>query len=242
MLDRWVNISEECKDFIRSILKPEPTARLTAVKALQHPWMTNIRPVAPFPALNIIERLKCYNTQNKVKRIFLRKLAQSIFIPHKQQLLDLFSFLDPIHMGAITVKGLDKLLNGSYNREVLQGKKKINRVELVNKFESPISLEKIRLEKSTYQINFSDFVAAMVSDDLLQNRAAIEFTFSLIDTNQDGYIHSSDLFLINYLMNLDIKDCDIKDIMKLHDDKLDLNNLMQMFMKGNVDYKETDAK
>jgi calcium-dependent protein kinase len=218
-------------------LKPEPTARLTAVQALQHPWLTNTRPTAPFPALNVIERLKRYNTQNKVKRIFLRKLAQSVFIPHKQQLLDLFSSLDPIHMRAITVDGLDKLLNGSYSREVLQGNKGINRVELVNKFESPL-----RSEASTYQITFSDFVAATAGDELLQNRAGVEFTFSLIDTDQDGCIRSSDLFLINYLMSLDIKDCDIKDTMKLHDDKLDLDNLMQMLVEGGLNEEGGNGK
>lgn len=92
------------------------------MQALEHPWISNVRPTPPFPALSVIERLKCYNTQNKVKRIFLRKLAQSIFTPHKQELLDLFSSLDPIRMGAITVEGLDKLLNGSYAKETLQGK------------------------------------------------------------------------------------------------------------------------
>lgn len=102
-------------------MKPEPTARLTAIQALEHPWLANTRVPAPFPALSVIERLKCCSAQNKVKRLFLRKLAQSVFVPQRKQLLDLFSSLDPIHAGAVTVEGLEKLLSSSYSKEALQG-------------------------------------------------------------------------------------------------------------------------
>ena len=52
------------------------------------------------------------------------------------------------------------------------------------------------------------------------------------DQDQDGFICSSDLYLLNYLMDLDIKDTDIRDTMKLYNDKLDLSNLLQILTQG----------
>jgi calcium/calmodulin-dependent protein kinase I len=36
----WSNVSEEAKGFIRALLNPDPTKRLTASEALTHPWLT----------------------------------------------------------------------------------------------------------------------------------------------------------------------------------------------------------
>ena len=41
----WKNLSEEAKDFVRSLLAFEPAFRVSAQRALQHPWIVNgIRP------------------------------------------------------------------------------------------------------------------------------------------------------------------------------------------------------
>ncbi|KAF8727793.1 hypothetical protein AX14_007004 [Amanita brunnescens Koide BX004] len=36
----WQNVSALAKDFVRSLLKPEPTERLSAEEALKHPWIS----------------------------------------------------------------------------------------------------------------------------------------------------------------------------------------------------------
>ena len=36
----WTDVSEEAKDFIKKILIVDPTKRMTAEEALQHPWLT----------------------------------------------------------------------------------------------------------------------------------------------------------------------------------------------------------
>lgn len=83
-----------------------------------------------------------------------------------------------------------------------------------------------------HQITFSDFVVAMGSDDLVQSAAGVEFAFSLIDADHDGVLRSADFYLLNYLMGLDVQDCDIREVMKQYDDKLDLDCLKLMLMEG----------
>jgi len=40
----WKNVSDEAKDFIRTLLNPNPVRRLTAEQALAHPWLTTFAP------------------------------------------------------------------------------------------------------------------------------------------------------------------------------------------------------
>lgn len=39
--DRWVGISNEARDIIMRLTRPDPSARLTVYQALQHPWFKN---------------------------------------------------------------------------------------------------------------------------------------------------------------------------------------------------------
>lgn len=44
----WERVSDAGKDFISSLLTTDPEERLTAEKALQHPWLANVeRPWNP---------------------------------------------------------------------------------------------------------------------------------------------------------------------------------------------------
>lgn len=35
----WNNVSENAKDFIQKLLQMDPTKRMSAVQALNHPWL-----------------------------------------------------------------------------------------------------------------------------------------------------------------------------------------------------------
>eukprot|EP00826_Nyctotherus_ovalis_P050713 TRINITY_DN6250_c0_g2_i2.p2 TRINITY_DN6250_c0_g2~~TRINITY_DN6250_c0_g2_i2.p2 ORF type:complete len:157 (+),score=24.44 TRINITY_DN6250_c0_g2_i2:1324-1794(+) len=140
-------------------------------------------------------------------------------------------------MGAITVDGLERVLNGSYSREFLQGKLNTKLIELVNKFESHI-----RPELSTCQITISDFIAATSTASLLQNVPGIEFTFSLIDTDQDGIVRSADLYLLSYLMNLAVKEGDVRGCMKEYGDKLSYERLLKLLTKDGINEQPKCSK
>jgi len=60
----WTEISKEAKDFISKLLVVDAKKRLTAVQALQHPW---VQGGAPNRALNIKAEMEKYNSQRKLQ-------------------------------------------------------------------------------------------------------------------------------------------------------------------------------
>lgn len=41
-LQPWPSVSNQAKDFIQSLLQPDPAARLTAQQAIRHPWVLTL--------------------------------------------------------------------------------------------------------------------------------------------------------------------------------------------------------
>ena len=51
----WARISDEAKDFVRSLMCVDPSKRVTCEEALQHPWLRLVGPFHPFHATSIFE-------------------------------------------------------------------------------------------------------------------------------------------------------------------------------------------
>jgi len=202
------------------MLKAEPNTRLTAAQALSHPWIVSLSVPPLIPVLEIVEKIKKYQTVNKVKRIAMRKLAHSVHIPAYNQLAEVFLYMDPLHCGAITVDDLKRVTNGAIVESELQ--------ELVNKFDYPIRPE----FPTPCQVSFSDFVAIMVGSDLYRNMGYIQYTFNLIDVNHTGFIKSGNLFFLSTLMGLSLKQNQVSDSLHEYGDKLDFDGFVKLFKES----------
>ena len=63
----WENISSEAKNFIAHCLKKKPKDRLTAIHALDHPWLTKDRVGSDAPLLETQKLLRIYNLKRKLR-------------------------------------------------------------------------------------------------------------------------------------------------------------------------------
>ena len=115
---RWTTISAECKDFLRAILKLEPTKRLTAAQALNHPWLaTAVPPSVPKP--EVMDALKGLASLSLARRLAFRVIARSAEQPQGIEVAQYTCEQDPKHMGAVTLAALKKLAP-SMSEEELQ--------------------------------------------------------------------------------------------------------------------------
>lgn len=63
--DIWDQISPSAKDFIKTMLTPDPKLRPSATEALKHPWVVNVQPDTHLGS--IVEGIKQFNAQQKLK-------------------------------------------------------------------------------------------------------------------------------------------------------------------------------
>ncbi|KAE8663745.1 Calcium-dependent protein kinase 5 [Hibiscus syriacus] len=75
--DPWPVISDSAKDLIRKMSCSRPSERLTAHEVVCHPWICENAPdKAPDPA--VLSRLKKFSAMNKLKKMALRVIAESL--------------------------------------------------------------------------------------------------------------------------------------------------------------------
>ncbi|KXL49217.1 hypothetical protein M433DRAFT_7859 [Acidomyces richmondensis BFW] len=71
----WKDVSQQAKDFILTLLRPDPAERATSHAALQHPWISGVGATDH----NLLPEIKAYMAKAKLKRgIEMVKLANRI--------------------------------------------------------------------------------------------------------------------------------------------------------------------
>ncbi|KAA3463045.1 calcium-dependent protein kinase 26-like isoform X1 [Gossypium australe] len=101
--DPWPVISDSAKDLIRKMLCSQPSERLTAHEVVCHPWISQ-NGVAPDRALDpaVLSRLKQFSAMNKLKKMALRVIAESLSEEEIAGLREMFTAMDTDNSGAIT--------------------------------------------------------------------------------------------------------------------------------------------
>ncbi|XP_010541199.1 PREDICTED: calcium-dependent protein kinase 25 isoform X2 [Tarenaya hassleriana] len=105
--DPWPEVSENAKDLIRKMLERNPGRRLTAHQVLSHPWIqdegsTPDRPLDP----GILTRLKRFSATDKLKKMGLMIIAESLSKEKIHGLKETFNTIDKDLNGRITYKEL----------------------------------------------------------------------------------------------------------------------------------------
>ncbi|VFQ63163.1 unnamed protein product [Cuscuta campestris] len=106
--DPWPIISDSAKDLIQKMLCMRPSERLTAHEVLCHPWICE-NGVAPDRALDpaVLSRLKQFSAMNKLKKMALRVIAESLSEEEIAGLTEMFKSMDTDNSGAITFDELN---------------------------------------------------------------------------------------------------------------------------------------
>ncbi|KAL2549125.1 Calcium-dependent protein kinase 1 [Forsythia ovata] len=101
--DPWPSISEEAKDLVRRMLVRDPRRRLTAHEVLCHPWV-QVDGVAPDRPLDsaVLSRMKQFSAMNRLKKMALRVIAESLSEEEIAGLKEMFKMIDTDNSGNIT--------------------------------------------------------------------------------------------------------------------------------------------
>ncbi|EER90764.1 hypothetical protein BDA96_01G065100 [Sorghum bicolor] len=216
----WPSISESAKDLVRKMLIRDPKKRLTAHEALCHPWVC-VDGVAPDKPLDsaVLSRLKQFSAMNKLKKMALRVIAESLSEEEIAGLKEMFKMLDTDNSGHIT---MEELKNG------------LQRVG-ANLMDSEINalMEAADIDNSG-TIDYGEFIAATLHINKVEKEDKLFAAFSYFDKDGSGYITQDELqkaceeFGIGDTRLEDI----IGDIDQDNDGRIDYNEFVAMMQKG----------
>uniref|UniRef100_A0A0E0MCX9 non-specific serine/threonine protein kinase n=1 Tax=Oryza punctata TaxID=4537 RepID=A0A0E0MCX9_ORYPU len=218
----WPSISDSAKDLVRNMLCRDPTKRLTAHEVLCHPWIVDdaVAPDKPIDSA-VLSRLKHFSAMNKLKKMALRVIAESLSEEEIGGLKELFKMIDTDNSGTITFD------------ELKEGLKRVG--SELTEHEIQALMEAADIDNSG-TIDYGEFIAATLHMNKLEREENLVSAFSFFDKDGSGFITIDELSQACREFGLDdlhLEDM-IKDVDQNNDGQIDYSEFTAMMRKGNA--------
>ncbi|KAF3619243.1 Calcium-dependent protein kinase 2 [Capsicum annuum] len=218
--DPWPSISEDAKDLVRGMLVRDPRKRLTAHEVLCHRWV-QVDGVAPDKPLDsaVLSRMKQFSAMNKLKKMALRVIAESLSEEEIAGLKEMFKMIDTDNSGQITFE------------ELKVGLKRVG----ANLKESEIyDLMQAADVDNSGTIDYGEFIAATLHFNKIEREDHLFAAFSYFDKDGSGYITADELQ--QACEEFGIGDAHLEDMIRDadqdNDGRIDYNEFVAMMQKG----------
>ncbi|XP_022769240.1 calcium-dependent protein kinase 29 isoform X1 [Durio zibethinus] len=175
----WPSISDNAKDLIRKMLERHPKKRITAAQALEHPWLKEGGDASDKPLDSaVLSRLKQFRVMNKLKKLALKVIAESLSSEEIKGLTQMFKNIDTDGSGTITLEelrdGLARLGSKLTETEIKQ------------------LMDAADVDKSG-SIDYIEFVTATMHRHRLESEENIKQAFKFFDKDSSGFITRDEL-------------------------------------------------
>ncbi|KAL7231084.1 hypothetical protein ACSBR2_009370 [Camellia fascicularis] len=217
----WPGISDSAKDLIRKMLDRNPKRRLSAHEVLCHQWIVDDR-VAPDKPLDsaVLSRLKQFSAMNKLKKMALRVIAESLSEEEIGGLKELFKMIDTDSSGTITFD------------ELKEGLRRVGSELMESEIKDLMDAADI---DNSGTIDYGEFLAATVHLNKLEREENLVSAFAFFDKDGSGYITIDELQEACNEFGLGDVHLDemIKEIDQDNDGQIDYGEFAAMMRKGN---------
>ncbi|KAF6153270.1 hypothetical protein GIB67_000059 [Kingdonia uniflora] len=177
--DPWPSISSSAKDLVKKMLRPDPKERLSAVEALNHPWVREDGDASDKPIdIAVLTRMKQFRAMNKLKKVALKVIAENLSEEEIVGLKEMFKQMDTDHSGTITFEelkaGLPKLGTKLSESEVRQ-------------------LMEAADVDGNGTIDYIEFISATMHMNRMEKEDHLYTAFEYFDKDKSGYITVEEL-------------------------------------------------
>ncbi|KAK4491935.1 hypothetical protein RD792_002717 [Penstemon davidsonii] len=204
----WPSISNSAKDLVQKMLTKDPRRRITSAQVLEHPWIKGQASDKPIDSA-VLSRMKQFRAMNKLKKLALKVIAQSLSEEEIRGLKSMFTNMDTDQSGTITYEelksGLARLGSKLSETEVKQlmeaadvdGNGTIDYIEFIT-----ATMHRHRLERDEHLFGAFQFFdkdsSGYITRDELENamkeygmgdEGTIKEIISEVDTDNDGKIN-----------------------------------------------------
>ncbi|KAL8509546.1 hypothetical protein ACS0TY_016679 [Phlomoides rotata] len=222
--DPWPKISASAKDLVKKMLVRDPRTRLTAHQVLCHPWV-QVDGVAPDKPLDpaVLSRLTQFSAMDKLKKMALRVIAESLSEEEIAGLKEMFKMIDTDNSGYITFQELkDGLRRYGAN---------VNESDIYN-------LMKAADVDNSGTIDYGEFIAATLHLNKIDKEDNLFRAFTYFDKDGSGFITQDELQKAcqEFGMEDDHLEEIIHEVDQNNDGRIDYNEFVAMMQKGNADF------
>lgn len=179
----WGTVSNDAKDFIRSLLVIDPMQRPTARQAQESKWLKEWAEkengdVDSVINPNVVKALVGFKEYSDMRKLLCEVLSFTLLPDQIQDLRKEFEKYDQDGTGEITLSTLKKVLIGNASTGSLGG---LTEKEVEDIFNA------MRVRKGETSIHWHDFIAAGLSQCQVDDRN-LRLAFERLDADHKGYI------------------------------------------------------
>ncbi|KAG8048695.1 hypothetical protein GUJ93_ZPchr0009g585 [Zizania palustris] len=222
--DPWPIVSEGAKDLLRQVLVRDPKKRLTAHQVLCHPWlqMSGSAPDKPLDSA-VLSRLRQFSAMNKLKKMALRVIAETLSEEEIAGLKEMFKMMDTDNSGQINYEelkaGLERVGANMKESEIYQ------------------LMQAADIDNSG-TIDYGEFIAATLHLNKVEREDHLFAAFQYFDKDGSGYITSDELQ--QACDEFGIEDVRLEDMIgevdQDNDGRIDYNEFVAMMQKSSTGF------
>ena len=218
--------SEEAKDFIKKCLKKKVSERMTTAQCLEHAWINKfcIKKNSNLINNDTVDTLLDFANKNALQKeiyYFIAKISSESDILKLKQF---FNQLDVDSSGTLTIEEIEKAF-----KKIDIG---ITEEELKQIWEG------LDFHKDG-QVNYSEFLAAMVSSYNFQKEEKLWSVFNLFKegNKNKNYITYDSLYNAAKALNLNINESEIKKCFEKYKEEIDFETFKKMILDSELEDK-----
>ncbi|OIW06238.1 hypothetical protein TanjilG_28763 [Lupinus angustifolius] len=220
----WPSISAAAKDLIRKMLNFDPKKRITASDALEHPWMKEGGAASDKPIDSaVLIRMKQFRAMNKMKKLALKVIAESLTDEEIKGLKQMFKNMDTDRSGTITFEELKSGLSRLGSK--------------LSEYEIRQLMDAADVDNNG-TIDYAEFITATMHRHKLDKEESLRKAFQYFDKDNSGYVTRDELrqALTEYKMGDEATiDEVIDDVDTDKDGKINYEEFVTMMRQGTVD-------
>ena len=217
----WGIVSKEAKDLIKDLLQLNPGQRLSAEKALKHPWFStkqvkqieSLNNLTKHNTLKLVENLTKYRSDNILRCAVIAYLVHNnTQLKEAHEAIKLFNRIDENGDGRITK---EELYNGLQHYLNKKGDELKEEVELI--------FSHIDADHNGF-IEYEEFIRAAIDKNYFLSDNFIKFAFSYFDRDGSGNITMEEVKNLFYLNEKNKKSSEAEKQLKSSFDEIDINH------------------
>ena len=218
--------SEEAKDFIVRCLKKKYQERMTTAECLEHAWITKFCVKKNSNLLNedTVDTLLDFANKNALQKeiyYFIAKISSEGDI---NKLKQFFNQLDVDNSGTLTIEEVETAFR-QINIDITE--------EELKQIWDGLDFHK------DGQVNYSEFLAAMVSSYNFQKEEKLWSVFNLFKegNKNKNYITYDSLYNAAKALNLNINESEIKKCFEKYNEEIDFETFKKLILDGELEDK-----